>query len=334
MQNTNRMTMFAAAAALSFMLTTPQQAAADLPASQIPDLVQPTNNINLGSTSFYDGFSTLQPGVTFLGYVRHSMLDSMTDADGHESAAFQNPNIKVTTLLSQLSVVAPVDLDGNALGFDLLLPLIRMDSSFGQGGRQLADNGTSWGDLTFGPFIQFKPIMANGHPVASFRVALNVIAPTGAFDHNKDLNQSSGYWSVNPYVAWTVLPAEGWEISGRTQYLYNFKTNNIPNAPVIPKFTFKDGQAGELLYSSFTVSREVDRGIALGLNGFVVEQLNNDKINGISLPDTRRRALYAGPGLHVDRLPGWGVNVNLYLPVSTRNYATGTQLNVQFIWPL
>ncbi|EGX99817.1 putative secreted protein [Nitrospirillum viridazoti Y2] len=334
MLNANRVTLFVAMAAATLSLVAPTQAGAALPASQIPDLVQPSNGINLGSTSFYDGFSTLQPGVTVLGYLRENVMNSITGSDGQDSPAFKDPSIKITTAVMQISAVTPISLDGNALGFDVLLPVTRIQSHFGSGGRQLAANSTSFADLTFGPFIQFKPIIADGHPVASFRVAFDLIAPTGGFDRTKDLNQGSGYWSLNPYVAWTVLPAEGWEVSGRTQYLYNFKTDNISNAPTIPSFTFNDGQAGQVLYSSFTVSREMEKGFSAGLNGFVVEQLNNDRINGISLPDTRHRALYLGPGLHFDRLPDWGLNLNVYMPISTHNYATGPQFNVQFIRPL
>lgn len=305
-----------------------------IPASQIPDLVVPTNGINLGSTSFYDGFSNLNPGVTLLQYVRYSDFDSITDSKGNESAAFQQPQINVVTSITQLSVATPLAIGGNRIGFDVLVPVTRIDSRFGAGGLQLRDNGTAIGDVTFGPFIQFKPVMRGPRPIASVRLAVNVIAPTGGFDRSRDLNQGSGYWSVNAYAAWTLLPAPGWEVSGRTQYLYNARTSKIANAPDIPGFVFRNGQAGQLAYSNFTVSREVQRGVAVGLNGFVVQQLDNDRINGIRLPDTKRSALYMGPGLHLDRLPGWGMNANLLLPVSTRNYSNGPQLNLQFILPL
>ena len=315
-------------------LASPVMAQATLRPSDIPDLVTPPNGLNLGSTSFYDGFSTLQPGVTVLEYLQQDHSTSITNAQGKDSANFDHPRIDSTVLLNHLSVATPFKIGGNVLGFDVLLPITRLSSSFGPRGMQLVDNGTNIGDVTFGPFIQFKPIMGKKGPVASFRFAVDVIAPTGGFDRKRDLNQSSGYWSVNSYLAWTILPAKGWEVSGRTQYLYNTSTSNIANAPTIPGFSFRNGQAGQLFYSNFTVSREVSRGVSFGLNGYGVQQLNNDKINGISLPDTERSALYMGPGLHIDRQPRWILNANVYLPVMTKNYATGPQFNVQIILPL
>jgi hypothetical protein len=310
------------------------QSSSSLPASQIPDLVTPTNGINLGNTSFGDGFSTLKPGVTVLQYLRYSDSNSMTDANGNESSAFRNPRIKVVTSVTQLSIATPWSIDGNRIGFDVLLPVTSINGKFDPGGTQLRDNGTAIGDVTFGPFIQFKPLLRHGRPVASFRVAVDAIAPTGGFDRNVGLNQGSGYWSINPFVAWTVLPAKGWDISGRTQYLYSFKTTRIAGAPTIPGFTFSDGQAGQLLYTNYSVSRDVARGISIGAAGYAVQQLDNDRINGIRLPDTKRSALYIGPGIHIDRLPKWSVNANLYLPVTTRNYANGPQLNLQVIIPV
>ncbi|GGE96489.1 SphA family protein [Sphingomonas prati] len=310
------------------------QSAGNVSAAAAPDLVVPPNGINLGSTSFYDGFGPSKPGLTIIQYARYNNFNAIKDSKGDDSASFQNPRIDVLTSVTQFSVATPINFDGNALGFDVLVPVTSIRSRFGEGGLQLRDNGTAFGDVTFGPFIQFKPHMRGPRPVASVRVAFNVIAPTGGFDRRRDLNQGSGYWSLNPYVAWTVLPAPGWEISGRLQYLYNFKTTRIANPPAIPGLTFDNGQAGQMLYSNFDVSREVARGVALGANGFVVKQLNNNRLNGNKLPDTKKSALYIGPGIHYDHGRKWLINANLYLPVAARNYSSGPQANVQLILPI
>jgi hypothetical protein len=307
---------------------------ATLPASAIPDLVTVPNGVNLGSTSFYDGFSTMKPGVAVLQYLRYNDSNKIADKNGNDNPLFQNPQIDAVTSVTQFSVGTPWAINGNRVGFDLLVPVTYINGKFGPGGMQLRDNGTGIGDITFGPYLQFKPLMMQGHPVLSVRVAVDVAAPTGKFDRTRDLNQGSGYWSINPYVAWTLLPAPKWEISGRTQYLYSLDTSKISNPPAIPGFTFRNGQAGQLLWTNFDISREVTRGVAIGVNGFAVKQITNDRINGISLPDTKRSAVYVGPGLHIDRMPNFTLNANLYLPVSTRLYATGPQMNLQLIVPL
>jgi Putative MetA-pathway of phenol degradation len=106
----------------------------------------------------------------------------------------------------------------------------------------LRDNGFNMGDLTFGPFYQAKPVMVGGRQVLSWRAEIDFIAPTGGFDPTRDINQSSGFWSINPYISVTVLPLPKWEISARFNYIYNFSTSRGADPPVIPGFTFRNGQ--------------------------------------------------------------------------------------------
>lgn len=326
---------WAAAAAVCLCLYSgAARAQAGPPASALPNLVTVPDSVNLGATSFYDGFTTLNPGVTYIGYLRQNRLTAITDRNGDDVTAFRDPRIDVTTFVSQLSIASPLEIGGNRIGLDILVPITRIDASFGSGGPQLRDNGTAIGDITVGPFIQFKPILSGGRPIASVRASASVFLPSGSFDESRDINQSTGYRSASAYVSATVLPAPGWEISGRLNYAYNFETSNIPNLPPIPGFTFDDAKAGDLVYGSFTVSREISRGVSVGLNGFGLQQLADNRLNGITLADTKRSALYVGPGIHIDRLPGWGINANLYLPLGTENYTEGPQFNLMVIYPL
>ena len=322
------------AAAIAVPMTASGQTlpVSSLPA--IPDLVTPTNGINLGNTSFYDGFSTLKPGITVLQYVSYDHADSIVDQNGKDSPAFDRPKISTSISLTQLSVATPVSIDGHRVGFDVLLPIINFSSSFGPRGLNLNNNGLGIGDIAFGPSLQFKPIMRAGRPLASVRVALNILAPTGKFSRQRDINQSSGYWSMVPYLAWTVLPAKGWDISGRFQYLHNFKTNKIPNPPEIPGFSFKDGKAGNMIFSNFAISKSVSDRFSIGLNGYAMQQISNNRINGLGIANRKRSALFLGPGLRLDRFPSFALNANVYFPVEARNYITGPKLNIQFIVPI
>ncbi|MFN7130191.1 MAG: transporter [Brevundimonas sp.] len=334
MSSTTQRALAACMMAAGLSLSAYGASAQTLPASEIPGLVGPPNGINLGSTSFYDGFSTLKPGWTALAYLRYETNDAITNVKGDDDPAFDDPQVDVTTLIAHLSFLTRAKVAGGALGFDVIVPMTNIDADFGPAGRQLADNGVGFGDLTFGPFLQFAPMIRQGRPVASARIALNVVAPTGDVDESRDLNQGSGAWSINPYVAWTVLPAPGWEVSGRAQYLYAFETDKIPNPPAIPGFAFENGQGGQLIWTNFALSREVSRGFSVGLNGYALQQINEDRINGIDIPDTKRQALFVGPGIHLERLPVGVLNLNLYFPVHVENMTSGPRLNAQFIRPV
>jgi hypothetical protein len=198
----------------------------------------------------------------------------------------------------------------------------------------LQDNGLNFGDLTFGAAYQSKPISLWSQSVLSWRIDLDVSAPTGGFDSNKDINQSSGFWSVNPYLAVTLLPIPKWEISARFNYIYNFSTSRGSDPPQIPGFVFRNGQAGQAGWINFASSYEVIEGVRPGLNGFWLQQLTNDNTNGISLPGTLVEELYLGPGLDWQINKNGSVTFNVYLPISAKNTAAGPQFNILYIHQL
>jgi hypothetical protein len=296
-----------------------------------PDVVKLPAGINLGSSSFYDGFGSTDPGWTSLNYFRWSDFTSIKDNSGQNSALFVDPHIDAVSTLFHAVYVAPVQVPNGAIAFEVLLPVVDFQSHFSAPGIVLQDNGLNFGDMTFGAAYQSKPISLGSQSVLSWRVDFDVTAPTGGFDASKDLNQSSGFWSLEPYLAVTLLPIPKWEISARFNYIYNFSTSRGSDPPQTPGFVFNNGQAGQAGWINFASSYEVVEGVRPGLNGFWLRQFTNDSTNDISLPGTRVAELYLGPGVD------WAIdkkntaNFNLYLPISARNTPAGAQLNIQYV---
>ena len=208
--------------ALSFVFSA--ASAADGPP---PPTVSQPSGINLGGTSFYDGFAG-PPGLTHQTYLKFSTSSSIRDNGGKDNRNFDNPKINVITLINQFSYYSPDTIGGGThLGWSLLVPVVSLDGDFGDNGVKLKDNGVGLGDVTVGPQIQFDPIVnAEGRPVFVQRVAFDTILPTGKYDKHKDLNPGSNYFSFNPYWAATWMPAPRWEMSWRLNYLYNFKNDD------------------------------------------------------------------------------------------------------------
>jgi hypothetical protein len=204
-------------------------------------------------------------------------------------------------------------------------------------GTQLSDNGIGVGDLTFGPTLQFAPIMADGRPVFSHRFEFDVIAPIGKYDPSVDINQSSNFASLVPYWAATVMPLSRWEISLRLHYLYNVKnvrpalgrlySNEVP-PPV------KSAQAGQATWVNFATSYEVLDSLHVGANGYYFHQINLDLWEmldgtsnpGISYADTGKlRILGVGPGAMLSVGEHEKFFANVYFQLLVEN---GLQANV------
>ena len=296
-----------------------------------PDLVtEPA--VNLGLTSFYDGFGKSTPGWVFIDYGRWQHLTSISDSKGNEAAGLSDPDIEALFDVLQFVWVAPLHVPGGGVGWDVLLPLVDLSSSFTQPGGNLRANGFATGDLNWGPFYQASPVKLFGH-LFSWRAEFDVISPSGGFDPTRDIEQSSGFWSINPYVALTYLPSDGWEMTARLWYLYNFATDKIPNPPADAVPAIRTGQAGDAAWANFAASYALSEPLSLGLNGYYFQQLDDDRINGQLLAHSIKNQLYLGPGLHWEITKANILNVNLYLPVTTHGVANGPQLGFQFIHP-
>ncbi|PQO98926.1 phenol degradation protein meta [Pseudomonas frederiksbergensis] len=289
-----------------------------------PPSVSEPSGINLGGTSFYDGFAG-PPGLSHLTYLKFSTARSIRDNAGKDNGAFDNPKINVISLINQLSYYSPDTIGGGAhLGWSLLVPIISLDGDFGDHGAKLQDNGTGLGDVTVGPQIQFDPIVdAHGRPVFVQRLAFDTILPTGKYDKHKDLNPGSNYFSLNPYWAATWMPAPRWEVSWRLHYLYNFK-NKDPASSSTQLFEgqpVRDTQAGQSAWANFTASYEVIPNVSLGINGYYFKQISDDKVNGDRLSNSREKVLGIGPGLFWKISDGQGFWLNTYKETGVENRA-------------
>ena len=259
--------------------------------------------VNTGSTSFMDGFGDPTGyGLLYLNYLSWIGAGSLKDVHGDNVPVFQDPKLNVLVDLNQFLYSFKVPEGAFAQpGLDLIVPLVDTNASSGANGGPvppLNDNGFGLGDLTFGPFLQFKPILVEGHPIFAHRIEFDLLAPTGKYDSTKDVNPGHNTWGINPYWAATLIPVPRLEISTRINYLYNFKNSN-------PGQGRESTQSGQAIFDNFTASFEIlphndtrTGAISLraGLNGYYFKQISEDKTNGASDSNSKEQVLGIGPG--------------------------------------
>lgn len=340
--------------------------------------------INLGATSFFDGFGRNEEGFTYLVYAQYARSREIIGDDGKTLSVcnapggcqqggiaaipvFKDPKIDVYLLVNQLAYTLPDKLFGDSahLGFNFILPFVAFNTSFGSPtaedvGKNLAtpatDNGVGFGDLTFGTFMQFRPVMAGKRPVFSNRVEFDLIVPTGKYDPQKDINQGANFWSINPYWAMTVLPLPYVELSARFNYLYNFKNyrpalGRLYGLQLQPQNTAGSGlesaQAGQAGWVNFTTSFEIlhffgaeSPRLYVGVNGYYFQQFNQDKweyFDGSSVSgknvyndDGKASVLGIGPGAFIEFGPHDRFYANVYFQTLVRNHVDATVFNLHW----
>jgi hypothetical protein len=310
-------------------------AVADCPlhAASLPDLIAPPKALNLGSTSFFDGFGRTDEGFSWLEYGRFENLDRITDSQGAASRYFKGTSIQVFSALTQIVYASNWHpFGGDAVGFSAAAPLIDLNSHFTDDSPvKLKNNGFGIGDLVWGPSYQSRLYRRHGRPVLSFRVQLLILSPTGAFNKRVSINQGAGFWAVNPYVAATWLPTASLEISTRLNYQYNFPSANFANPPRIPGLLYTSAQAGQICYGNIDASYEVAAKIRLGVNGYFLHSLEPDKTNDHIVPHSEVNAISMGPGGRYTFNKSNAMNVNVYFPLESHNGSPGAQFNFQII---
>jgi hypothetical protein len=290
-------------------------------AALTPAAAAERTGINLGTTSFFDGFAGLEPGCTLITYAGHDTFNSATDKSGNKVADAQ---LDVNYLVPQVACNSDMKLYGGTLGWNTIVPFSEQNSGSG-----IPTNGGGLGDILVGPYIQFPPIMSGGHPVFSHGFEFDIIAPTGKYNSSIPVNPGNDYWSISPFWKATWLPAHGWEVSWRANYIHNFDHQSNPNA----SGTLRNGDG---VWLNFTASREIFKDFYFGMNGYWLKQLSNDTgLGGSQLANTQQESLYIGPGFHYTMDPKNIVNFNVYLPVYDANALSGGyQVNMQYIHPL
>nr|WP_315591919.1 transporter [uncultured Cupriavidus sp.] len=289
--------------------------------------------INLGATTFNDGFGRMDPGWTSIQLLQFKHNTRFYTNTGAQSSAFKDAQLNAFVWMPQLAYTSPIQVLGGALGFTAMLPVTSLNAhstEFSPYAPTLTAR-SGFGDVTFGPFLQMPPVIRNGRPVFVQRFEFDVIAPTGAYDPNTLVNPSSGFWSLNPYWSATILPTPETEVSVRMHYLYNMKNTNpgINNPFQVPGIA--NFQAGQAVWANFTASYKILPNFNVGLNGYWFRQLTDDRVNSATQPAARTLNLSLGPGAQ------WTIDhknfvfVNLYFPVVERNTYSGTHMNLRWI---
>ncbi len=287
--------------------------------------------INLGGTSYTDGFGGTTPDFIYQQYFQIENYSAINDTTQHNVPVFKNPDISVVVSLNQLIYVSPIKIFGGSLGGTALLPVVDLNSSFAADSpaKLTANKGLALGDLTFGPFIQFAPVIVGGRPVFSARAEFDTIAPIGLYDPHKDINPSSGFWSINPYLAMTFLPTPNTEMSFRVHYLHNFENHNAASSdPAVSGTSF---QAGDASWVNFTGSYKVAEKLSIGINGYYFKQFTDDTAEGVVQKGTETTNLSVGPGAVYALNEKNIFFANAYLPVIEKNTVSGFHLVFRWI---
>jgi len=283
--------------------------------------------VNLGLTSFVDGAPPAGPGVYFQQYLMYYTADTLTDGNGDE-IPLPDPKLDNWVSLSQFIYQSDkaVLFDGK-FGVNCIVPYVGLDFTPNLVGLQ--DNGSGFGDIVLGPFLQWDPVMGANGPRFMHRIELQMIFPTGKYDDDRALNPGSNFFSFNPYWAATFFVTPQWTASWRLHYLWNGK-NDQPNINTFPGAD--DMQAGQAIHANVSTDFEViPKTLRLGVNAYYLDQITDTEEDGHDQPGRQEKVLGFGPGGVYHFSQDNHIFVNLYFEAAAENRTEGERINVRYV---
>lgn len=312
-------------------------ACAALNARAVPPTVTLPNGLDLGNTSFLDGFGGNPSDLAVQSYLTFAHANAYKTNNGSNSPLFNDPQLNVTTLVEQVLYELPTatTILGGHPGIDVIVPLVNLNSSFSPPppypGVMPTSGHTGLGDMNLGALLQWDPVTVDGHPVFVSRAEVYGMLPTGKYDRTTDINPGNHFWGIGITGSFTFLLGPDFEISLRPHYQYSFKNGSpASSAPLDPGI--EDTQAGQVFYTNFAASYKVTDKLRMGINGYYLRQITDNRVNGSAIAGSREQVLGIGPGVYYDLSKGDKFWLNTYTETLVRNrFRNSAVVNLRWI---
>jgi len=217
------------------------------------------------------------------------MWNTHTFKDGDGDSLPGDNRLDATVIAPQLLFISPDKIFGLTYGFHLLTTIFSLDVDSDLG---FESGRSGFGDICAGPWVgsSFKP---TANSTFFWNLEFDTFFPTGRYDKRKAVNPSANYFTLNPWVNFTWLLPQGFELTSRIHYAYN-TTNHDYRLPGLDQDL--DMQPGTAFHFNYTVTKTFfSENFRLGASGYFLKQLTDDDIEGHDVPNSKERVFAIGP---------------------------------------
>lgn len=260
------------------------------------------------------------PGFYWYQYFQYYQSNKFLDGHGKLFGGTPSPNFKTFVIIPALVYHSLYPIFGGHLGFSAAIPLV-LHSKAAHNILEINSNGTGFGDLTFGPYIQWLPFMYKERQLFIHRFEFDVTLPIGKNKSKKFFNPGDGFFYISPYWAGTLYLHEHLALSWRLYYIWSAQSH---------KTNIKAGDAIDL---NFSMECElITTRLWLAICGYFVKQLKDSAKDGVKIPHSREQVLGIGPGFLYFVNKKFDILGYLYWETLARNRTQGFNAVLRFIW--
>ena len=177
------------------------------------------------------------------------------------------------------------DVFGGRYAAGIGIPIVYGDMtgtiSVGPLSGKYSEDRTAIGDLMLIPVSLFWD---SGNMHLNFYEA--IVAPTGSYDKDRNVDAGLNYWSFDSTFAATYLnPETGLEISAAAGYIYNTENDDT------------NYQTGQEFHLDHMLNQFFSDTFAVGLHGYYYKQITGDSGSGAFLGDFKGEGAGIGPAI-------------------------------------
>ncbi len=277
--------------------------------------------LGLGTSNFLDGGPLRpRPGFYYQQNTRYYHADIFRDANGEtinkDDAVDFNSFATVTQLAYQFrSNLIPK----SQISLIVALPFV-IYNHINCNPLGSISSGSGLGDLAAGLYVQFDPILADERPVFVHRLELDAVFPTGKNEAPlKNINPGNNIFYIVPSWNFTLYMTPDFATSWSISYLWadeNKKTGLRP---------------GQTVYLNYTLEARALPKLWVGINGYYLEQLKNNKLCGVEVPHSKEQVVATGFGALYTMTKKDNLFFNLYFECCAKNRPQGMSFFFRYL---
>jgi len=262
-----------------------------------------------GTENYMAGAVPPVPGVYFLAYASNYEASTLRDNNGNKVPI--DFKVRATALAPRVVWVTDQKLLNGQLLFHAIAPIVDLNV------RAAGNRGskTGLGDSTVGTGIAYHL-----SPELHYVVGVDVNAPTGAYSKTDLANIGRNYWNIEPVFALSYVQASGFNADLKLMYDFNGRNRDT------------DYRSGQELHADYALGWGLGNGWAVGVGGYIYQQMTNDKQAGATVANNKGRALAIGPSVKFDA-GKWLITAKYEKEFSVRNRSEGGGFRLKAILP-
>lgn len=278
-------------------------------------------SVALGSNNILDGGPIRPfPGFYWIQFLRNYQSNKFVDHQGKAIPQIANPHLNVWAAAFQLVYQTKGHFFPHAKGgVSVALPIV-LSSHINSNLAGIKTSGAGVGDLVTGIYLQWEALMRKDKPLFVHRLEFDMAWPIGK--HRallQTINPGNGFFFFNTGWAATFYFNDTWSTSWRLNYLWCAENNKTHL------------KAGNAYHMSYSLTYRMTQRFFFAANCYYLQQLSNNRLCGIEVPNSKERVLGIGPGALYAFSKSMYLFGYFYYESQVRNRPQGTNLIFRFV---